>query len=73
MIKEWFVIKSATEKKDSSWKIFAITIVYYKEWNEKFVNSQTFSSEDFKKSYWDLNINSLVWQRIKIKEELILR
>lgn len=73
MIKDWYVIKSASEKKDSSWKVFAITIVYYYEKNDKFTSSQTFSIEDFKKLYGDLNINGLVWQRIKIKEELILK
>ena len=73
MVREGYVIKSVTEKKDLSWKVFAITIVYYHEKNEKFTSSQTFAIDDFKKMYWDLNIKTLPWRSVSIKEELILK
>lgn len=73
MIKEWFVIKSVSELKDSSNKLYAIKVNYYHEKNDKFISSQQFTVEDYKKLYWDLNYNTLVWQKVKIKEELILK
>ena len=73
MVKEWYVIKSVTEKKDLSWNVFAITIVYYHEKNENFTTSQTFTVADFKKLYWDLNLKTLPWKSVSIKEELIIK
>lgn len=72
MIKEGYVIKNVTEKKDMAWKVFAYTISYYHEKNENFISSQTFTVEDFKKLYGDKNIKSLPGSSCKIKEELLL-
>lgn len=68
-----YVIKSISLKKDMSWKIYSYWINYYHEKNPNFIYNATYSSEDFKKLYGDLDLNSLVWQRIWVKRELILK
>lgn len=68
-----YVVKSVSIKKDSTWKIYAISINYYHNKNEKFIYTASYSYEDFKKLFWDLDANSIVWQRIGVKRELILK
>lgn len=73
IIEENYYIKSVSIKKDLAWKVFSYTISYYREWNDKFISSFTFTVEDFRKLYWDIDINSLTWQKCKIKKELLLK
>ena len=68
-----YVIKSVSVKKDSTWKIFSIGINYYHQNKPDFVSNMTFSPEDFKKLYWDLDINTMVGQRVWLEKKLILR
>lgn len=68
-----YTVKSVKIDKDSSWNAFSYRINYYHQNNEKFIYSCTYSVADFKKLYWDLDINTLVWQRIGVERKLILK
>ena len=72
MEKEYY-IKSVSINKDSTGKVYSYGIRYYHEKNDKFIYSATYSAEDFKKLYWDIDLNALVWQKIWVKRELILK
>jgi len=68
-----YYVKSVSIKKDSTWKPYSYSVYYYHEKNPNFIYGESWSSEDFKKLYWDIDLNSLVWQRIGVKKELILK
>lgn len=72
MEKEYY-IKSVSIKKDMSWKVYSYGIYYYHEKNPNFTYSATYSAEDFKKLYGDLDLNAFVWQKIAVKRELIFK
>ena len=73
IIEDNYYIKSVSIKRDLAWKPFAYTISYYREWNDKFISSFSFTVEDFKKLYGDIDVNTLTGSRCKIKKELILK
>lgn len=72
MEKDYYV-KYVKMEKDSSWKIYRYALGYYSENNPNYVYWVSRSAEDFKKLYWDLDLNRFVWQKIKVKSEVILK